>query len=106
MGAAYMARRGDLARNVLNVASVLELPRDVAHDAVQLLDRLMSAAPQLREDLFPMAAVTSLRILAVGGGMGRQVPSRSSSSGARPLDNAQKEADFDVRLAQVCWDHG
>ena len=33
---------------------------------VLLLDRLMSAAPQLREDLLVMASVTALRVLAAG----------------------------------------
>ncbi|GIL48197.1 hypothetical protein Vafri_4883 [Volvox africanus] len=109
MGIAYHSRRRELATNLLRVAATLQLPRDVTHDAVLLLDRLMSAAPQLREDLFPMAAVTALRILAVSAATGQQVRlvpgDTDDTSGLRGNggggSSEEVEAELDARLAQV-----
>ncbi|GLI69473.1 hypothetical protein VaNZ11_014091 [Volvox africanus] len=109
MGIAYLGRRRELATDLLRVAATLQLPRDVTHDAVLLLDRLMSAAPQLREDLFPMAAVTALRILAVSAATGQQVMlvpgDTNDTSGLRGNggggSSAKVEAELDARLAQV-----
>lgn len=130
MGPAYLARRRDLAANVLRVAAMLQLPYDVAHDAVQLLDRLMSAAPQLREDLLVMASVTALRMLAIGAASGSggdeaggsflqnvlRQPLQGASGGSCGTGtggglrgagiHAQYEAELDARLAQVREDGG
>ncbi|GLC52282.1 hypothetical protein PLESTB_000604700 [Pleodorina starrii] len=110
MGAAYIARRRDLAANLLRVAASLQLSADVAHDAVLLLDRLMSAAPQLREDLFAMASVTALRVLAAAPPHGDGAGGAGGSGGARGgggggggngRSRAQEEAELDARLAQI-----
>lgn len=73
MGLAYLQRRGDLVNRCIDIAAALGIKQEAGHDAVLLMDRVMSTNLNLASELLDLLAAACVFVAA------RQVDGPSSS---------------------------
>jgi pentatricopeptide repeat domain-containing protein 1 len=91
MGYAYLQRRSDLVGSCLAVACGLGVREEAGHDAVLLMDRVMSTSLQLAPDLFDLLAAACVVVAAKqadGPGAAPALPAGADVEAASGLPGA------------------
>ncbi|WIA41856.1 hypothetical protein OEZ86_009182 [Tetradesmus obliquus] len=101
MGMGYTAARAGLVSLLLEAGSKLKIRDDVAHDAVLLMDRAMSASMKVQEDGLTCLAAACLATTISSAGLQTPAPSLIDICAALGCCSSSEAAELQQQLQQA-----